>query len=520
MSFLHEIRRCASRGGACDSSQLSSVLGQGYTNQVQEEEFIQQEHQSLEAVPFNESSEKTFLIANGTVVNANQVLEVDILVENGKISQIGSDLVTPEGTKVIDAKDKYVIPGAIDYHAELNANDPELLCESTKPKVLGGITTVVDVLSNKDVDALKDDCTSLQDSKLYTNLAVKLMVDDIGTFDQENIEMLVKEQGINTYILRPEQIFTEDDEDLLDLMKGLKKHGCMLNVDTDLGTWNSQVSAPEEDLQEIALMKICTLALQVDIPVCFLKVDNNLTADLIAKYREKGLKAYGEVSTTAENMRHINTDQDNLLVSSARPVCKSSEVEDEGDLEDWLSLVYNELVRAEKADVSKFVELTSASAAKLLNLYPQKGCIAESSDADIVILNPMLSQTVSLPSSKKYKITAESELFGTAEYVLVDGNLVVSDCQLRSINNCGQFVSLQPLQATEARQVRKPLQRLDRPGDDNRSTKEEMQRGWDRRKCISQGEIFDKELGIYQRPLSAHGVRNQQDSTFTVKTFF
>ena len=177
-------------------------------------------------------------------------------------------------------------------------------------------------------------------------------------------------------------------------------------------------------------------------------------------------------------------------------------------------------MRAEKADVSKFVELTSASAAKLLNLYPQKGCIAESSDADIVILNPMLSQTVSLPSSKKYKITAESELFGAAEYVLVDGNLVVSDCQLRSINNCGQFVSLQPLQATEARQVRKPLQRLDRPGDDNRSTKEEMQRGWDRRKCISQGEIFDKELGIYQRPLSAHGVRNQQDSTFTVKTFF
>lgn len=297
----------------------------------------------------------------------------------------------------------------------------------------------------------------------------------------------------------------------------------MLNVDTDLGTWNSQVMAPEEDLQEIAIMKICTLALQVDIPVCFLKVDNSLTADLIANYREKGLKAYGEMLTTAENIGHVNADQDNLLVSSAQPVCKSSEVADEGDLEDWLSLVYNELVRAEKADVSKFVELTSASAAKLLNLYPQKGCIAESSDADIVIFNPMLSQTVSSQSSKKYKITAESELFGTAEYVLVDGNLVVSDCQLRSINKHGQFVSLQPLQATEAsqaREIRKPLQRLDRPGDDNRSTKEEMQRGWDRRKCISQGEIFDKELGIYQRPLSAHGVRNQQDSTFTVKTFF
>jgi len=29
-------------------------------------------------------------------------------------------------------------------------------------------------------------------------------------------------------------------------------------------------------------------------------------------------------------------------------------------------------------------------------------------------------------------------------------------------------------------------------------------------------EVFNKQLGIYQRPVSAHGVRNQQDSTFSL----
>ena len=29
-------------------------------------------------------------------------------------------------------------------------------------------------------------------------------------------------------------------------------------------------------------------------------------------------------------------------------------------------------------------------------------------------------------------------------------------------------------------------------------------------------QVFNKSLGAYQRPLSTHGVRNQQDSTFSL----
>ena len=188
-------------------------------------------------------------------------------------------------------------------------------------------------------------------------------------------------------------------------------------------------------------------------------------------------------------------------------------------------MVYNEFVSKEQMEITKFVELTSANPAKLANLYPRKGCIAENSDADLVILDPMKSQTVSLQSSARFNLNKQTELLGVPEYVLVGGKVVVSDCQLRGVKTHGRFLSLAPFPATlnptlQGR-MRAPLERLDRPGDENRGPKDEV-RGWDRRKLAAQqqGEKFDKNLGIYQRPLSAHGVKNQQDSTFTVKTFF
>ena len=88
------------------------------------------------------------LIKNGKVVTADAVTEGNVAVKDGKIAAVLEAGIEPEAGKVIDAKGKYVFPGAIDTHAHLN--DPgyewrEDYEHGTAAAALGGYTTVIDM---------------------------------------------------------------------------------------------------------------------------------------------------------------------------------------------------------------------------------------------------------------------------------------------------------------------------------------------------------------------------------------
>src|SRR5215469_697871 len=59
------------------------------------------------------------LIKNATVltVTKGKLENTDVLLQNGKIAQIGKNLSAPAGATVIDASGKYVMPGIIDPHS-------------------------------------------------------------------------------------------------------------------------------------------------------------------------------------------------------------------------------------------------------------------------------------------------------------------------------------------------------------------------------------------------------------------
>lgn len=74
----------------------------------------------------------SMLIKNGTVITVTKgTLEAtDVLVKDGKITQIGKNIAAPAGYKVIDATGMFVMPGIIDAHSHAGI---DAVNEATSP---------------------------------------------------------------------------------------------------------------------------------------------------------------------------------------------------------------------------------------------------------------------------------------------------------------------------------------------------------------------------------------------------
>jgi dihydropyrimidinase len=92
------------------------------------------------------------LLKGGTVVNHDGMMMADVLTEEGKIVHVGPPLPEdqiPAGTRVVDASNRYVIPGGIDTHTHMEM--PFMGTVSiddyhfgTQAAVAGGTTCLID----------------------------------------------------------------------------------------------------------------------------------------------------------------------------------------------------------------------------------------------------------------------------------------------------------------------------------------------------------------------------------------
>ena len=151
---------------------------------LQEEECVKEEAApAIEAVLFADTKDPEIANINGKLVNSEEILESDILVEGGKITKIEKNLEIPEGAKVIDAQDRFVLPRGVDYGTrilsrEFTDSDGDGLAERTKLFILGGISTIVDSIQSDDFEKSFDILEVLKDSEneFYCDLSVKIHV--------------------------------------------------------------------------------------------------------------------------------------------------------------------------------------------------------------------------------------------------------------------------------------------------------------------------------------------------------
>jgi dihydropyrimidinase len=96
-----------------------------------------------------------------------------------------------------------------------------------------------------------------------------------------------------------------------------------------------------------------------------------------------------------------------------------------------------------RLSLNRFVQLTSTTPAKLFGLFPKKGTIAVGSDADIVLFNPNVRQTIhahTLHSHCDYTLLEGRTLQGRVEKVFLRGELIVDGEQWHGRPGMGRFV--------------------------------------------------------------------------------
>src|SRR6202008_3544321 len=147
-----------------------------------------------------ERNDMRTLIKNGTIVTATDQYTGDVLIEDGKITVIGTSLDIA-ADKVIDASGKYVLPGGIDCHTHLDmpfggttsADDFET---GTRAAAFGGTTSIVDFAiqarGTRMRDAL-DTWWKKAEGKACVDYGLHMIVTDLGACGLEDMDEMVDE---------------------------------------------------------------------------------------------------------------------------------------------------------------------------------------------------------------------------------------------------------------------------------------------------------------------------------------
>ena len=144
------------------------------------------------------------LIAGGRIITESGIFDGDLLIRDEKIAAIGDNLPRNEGTEIVDAAEKLVMPGGVDAHVHLNLPMPGTVSSDdhytgTMAAAFGGTTTVID-FANHDQPSLIDSFKTWQ-AQALPNIAVDYGIhQNFTTFNQQTLTeiSLLPEMGVTS----------------------------------------------------------------------------------------------------------------------------------------------------------------------------------------------------------------------------------------------------------------------------------------------------------------------------------
>ncbi|XP_049304432.1 dihydropyrimidinase isoform X3 [Bactrocera dorsalis] len=323
----------------------------------------------------------------------------------------------------------------------------------------------------------------------------------------EEMKIMCEELGVNSFkmYMAYKGLYQLNDSELLEAFERIRALNGVAQVHAENGDIIAKnekillaagVTGPEghelsrqEEVEAEAVNRACILAHQVDCPLYVVHVMSKSAGIEVARARRryKNTVIYGEtlaaaLGTDGTNYWHecfqhaaghvlsppLRPDpttpafmmnllaNDDLQITGSDNCTFNKEHKELGKgnftkipngvngVEDRMSVVWEKGVHAGLLDPCRFVAVTSTNAAKIFNLYPQKGRIAVGSDADIVIWNPNATRTISKETHHHacdFNIFEGMVCHGVPEMVLVRGRICVEDGSVRVAEGYGRFVN-------------------------------------------------------------------------------
>ncbi|MDJ0825724.1 MAG: dihydropyrimidinase [Rhodobacter sp.] len=400
----------------------------------------------------------TTVIKNGTIVTADLTYTADVLVDGGKIVEIGPELA---GDEVLDATGCYVMPGGIDPHTHLempfmgtySTDDFE---SGTRAALSGGTTMVVDFALPSPGQGLLDaiQMWSNKSTRANCDYSYHMAITWWGEQVFNEMETVVKDHGITTFkhFMAYKGALMVNDDEMFASFQRCKELGAIPLVHAENGDvvadLQQRLLAEGNDGPEAhaysrppavegeATNRAIMIADMAGVPLYVVHTSCEEAHEAIRRARMNGKRVWGEPliqHLTLDESEYAHPDWDHAARRVMSPPFRNKQHQDSlwnglasgslsvvatdhcaftteqkrygvgdftkipngtGGLEDRMPMLWTYGVGTGRLTPNEFVAVTSTNIAKILNCYPKKGAVLVGADADLVVWDPEKEKTI------------------------------------------------------------------------------------------------------------------------------
>lgn len=293
------------------------------------------------------------IIKNGTVVLSNATIKADIAVKDGKIYSVGMHDHEVNALRVVDASDKYILPGIIDAHMHVEApfqgcfgaND---FYTQSVSAAFGGVTTFLDFTNtfkgSSILRAINDRKKEMSKSAIDYSIHVKIVEANDNILDE------IKElnncgcPSFKIFMTYRKEGVMVDDETILKVFKAAREYNLLAMVHAEcnaIAESNIEIFSREGDLswhrfpeskpvlcETEAVSRAVLFSEYTGNALLLVHTTNGEASDIAKQAQRKNLPVYVE---TCPQYLTLNSEfynrEDGYLAICSPPLRNSSEAE-------------------------------------------------------------------------------------------------------------------------------------------------------------------------------------------------